>query len=114
MANFYAACDVLVLPSDTECFALVQVEAMMCGTPVVMTDTPGGRVPVTETKMGKLVPRGNHEAIAEAVIEILQNPDTYHYTRAEIETIFNFDETVRRYEKHLQGAIDTSHYGKSK
>ncbi len=53
MANFYAACDVLVMPSDTECFALVQVEAMLCGTPVMMTDTPGGRVPVTETGMGK-------------------------------------------------------------
>ncbi|MCC7209398.1 MAG: glycosyltransferase family 4 protein, partial [Anaerolineae bacterium] len=52
MANFYAAMDVLALPSDTECFALVQVEAMLCGTPVVMTDTPGGRVPVTVTGMG--------------------------------------------------------------
>ena len=62
MANFFAACDVLAMPSDTECFALVQVESMLCGTPVVMTDTPGGRVPVTETGMGRIVPRGDAPA----------------------------------------------------
>jgi glycosyltransferase involved in cell wall biosynthesis len=101
MANFYAACDVLVLPSDTECFALVQVEAMLCGTPVVMTDTPGGRVPVTETQMGRIVPRGDWQAIGEAVIAILDDPSHYRRSHDEIATIFNFEETVTRYEKHL-------------
>ncbi|MCB9436197.1 MAG: glycosyltransferase family 4 protein [Anaerolineales bacterium] len=114
MSNFFAACDVLVLPSDTECFALVQVEAMLCGTPVVMTDTPGGRVPVTETKMGKIVPRGDWEAIGEAVIAILQHPDDYHYSRQEIERIFNFAETVSRYEKHMQNAVQASPHRKRK
>ncbi|MCU0482047.1 MAG: glycosyltransferase family 4 protein, partial [Anaerolineae bacterium] len=52
MADFFSACDVLALTSDSECFALVQVEAMLSGTPVVMTDTPGGRVPVMKTGMG--------------------------------------------------------------
>ena len=104
MANFYAACDVMVLPSDSECFALVQVEAMLCGTPMVMTDTPGGRVPVQETQMGKIVPRGDWQAIGQAVIDILDNPSHYQRSYAEIDRIFNFDETVRRYEKHLTRA----------
>ncbi|MCZ7538373.1 MAG: glycosyltransferase family 4 protein [Anaerolineae bacterium] len=104
MANFYAACDVLVLPSDTECFALVQVEAMLCGTPVVMTDTPGGRVPVTVTGMGATVPRGDWEAIGRAVVDILQQPERYARPRAGIERAFSLGETVRRYEKHLRRA----------
>jgi glycosyltransferase involved in cell wall biosynthesis len=104
MANFFAACDVLVLPSDTECFALVQVEAMYCGTPVVMTDTPGGRVPVTESGMGRLVPRGDWEAIGHAVVEILQHPEQYIRPREDIERAFNLKETVDRYEKHLRRA----------
>lgn len=104
MANFYAACDVLVLPSDTECFALVQVEAMLCGTPVVMTDTPGGRVPVTVTGMGAVVPRGDWEAIGGAVVDILQRPEHYARPRAEIERAFSLGETVRHYEKHLRRA----------
>lgn len=112
MSNFFAACDVLVLPSDTECFALVQVEAMLCGTPVVMTDTPGGRVPVTETSMGKIVPRGDWMAIGEAVIDILQQPAVYIRPRHEIEQIFSFEETVSRYEKHLNNAVQTSRHRK--
>lgn len=104
MANFYAACDVLVLPSDTECFALVQVEAMLCGTPVVMTDTPGGRVPVSVTGMGTVVPRGDWQAIGTAVVDILQQPERYARPRADIERAFSLDETVRRYEKHLRRA----------
>jgi glycosyltransferase involved in cell wall biosynthesis len=105
MANFYAACDLLVLPSDTECFALVQVEAMLCGTPVVMTDTPGGRVPVTETGMGRIVPRGDWEAIGVSAVEIMQHHDQYVRPRDEIHAAFNLAETIERYEKHFRRAI---------
>lgn len=98
MADFYAACDVLVLPSDTECFALVQVEAMLSGTPVVMTDTPGGRVPVRETGMGRLAQRGDWRSIGAAVIEVLDNRAAYVKPRGYIEQVFSFSETVDRYE----------------
>lgn len=108
LANFYAACDVLVLPSDTECFALVQPEAMLCGTPVVATDIPGGRVPVRETQMGKLVPKGDSQAMGQAVVDILQNPEQYQYTREKIETVFNFEETVRLYEYYFWQAAQRS------
>jgi len=104
MANFYAACDLLLLTSDTECFALVQVEAMMCGTPVVMTDTPGGRVPVTATGMGKIAKMGDAQSIGQAVVEVLQNPAAYHKSRAEIEQIFNLEHTVDAYEAALYRA----------
>src|SRR5690606_1691493 len=77
MADFYAACDVLALTSDSECFALVQVEAMLCGTPVVMTDIPGGRVPVRETGMGRLARAGDWRSIGEAIVEVLQNREQY-------------------------------------
>ncbi|GAB4570710.1 MAG: glycosyltransferase family 4 protein [Anaerolineae bacterium] len=104
MANFYAACDVLVLPSGTECFGLVQVEAMLCGTPVIMTNIPGARVVVQETGMGKIVPPGDPEAIGAAVIDVLDNPETYARTREYIEQKFNFKETVDRYERHFRNA----------
>ena len=61
LANFYAACDVLVLTSDSECFALVQVESMLCGTPVVMTDVPGGRVPGDLNRDGQIGASGRLE-----------------------------------------------------
>jgi glycosyltransferase involved in cell wall biosynthesis len=99
MANFYAACDVLAMPSGTECFGLVQVEAMLCGTPVVMTNVPGARVPVLETGMGKLVPPGDPELIGRAVIDVLDNPAAYRRPREAIERVFSLKETVDRYEE---------------
>lgn len=99
MADFYAACDVLALPSDSECFALVQVEAMLAGTPVMMTDTPGGRVPVQVTGMGKLAEPGNPVSMGEAIIDILENRETYARPREEIEACFSFEETLDRYEQ---------------
>ncbi len=102
MADFYAACDVLVLPSDTECFALVQVEAMLCGTPVVMTDIPGGRVPVRETGMGKLAQQGDWRSIGAALVDVLDHPDQYRKPREFIEEVFSFQETVNRYEQQFR------------
>jgi len=108
LANYYAALDVLLLTSDTECFALVQVEAMMCGTPVVMTDTPGGRVPVVKTGMGKLAPRGDAAAIGRAVLDVLENPEQYMKKREDIEAAFNLEETVDAYEIALCDATEGS------
>jgi len=99
LANFYAACDVIILPSDTECFALVQVEAMLCGTPMVTTDIPGARVPVQVSGMGKLAQQGNAESIGEAVVDVLDNPKAYHQSREAIVNTFSFDETVDQYEQ---------------
>src|SRR5436305_6373884 len=99
MADFYAACDLVALPSDTECFALVQVEAMLCGTPVVMTDTPGGRVPVQLTGMGKIVLRDNWKALGEGIVEVLSGRARFVRPKEEIERCFSVEETVRRYEE---------------
>jgi len=99
LADFYAACDVIILPSDTECFALVQVEAMLCGTPMVTTNIPGARVPVQVTGMGKLAEQGNPQSIGQSVVDILDEPEKYQHSREHIESCFSFQETVDRYEE---------------
>ncbi|NJL96017.1 MAG: glycosyltransferase family 4 protein [Anaerolineae bacterium] len=104
LANYYGALDALLLTSDTECFALVQVEAMLCGVPVIMTDTPGGRVPVQATGMGLLAPRGDAEAIGQATLQVLETRAHYVRPRHEIEAIFNLEATVDAYEEELYRA----------
>ncbi len=99
VANFYTACDVLALPSDTECFALVQVEAMRCGTPVVSTDIPGARVVVSETGMGEIVPPRNPEAMGAAISRIFDDPEKYIKTVEEIDAVFGFEKTIDAYER---------------
>lgn len=101
LANFYAACDVQVLSSDTECFALAQVEAMLCGTPMVATDIPGARVPVRETGMGKLAVKGDWQSIGETLVEVIQHREQYLKPRAFIEQVFSFQDTVDCYEQQF-------------
>ena len=66
LGAFYAALDVLVIPSTnpTEAFGIVQVEAMLCGTPVVVSNLPGVRVPVQITGMGEVAKRKNSTDLA--------------------------------------------------
>jgi len=74
-AIFYQRCDVVVVPSinSTESFGMVQVEAMICGTPVIASDLPGVRQPVKSTGMGKIVAVKDATSLANAIIEQLHD-----------------------------------------
>lgn len=104
LADVYAACDVLILPSDTECFALVQVEAMLCGTPVVASDIDGARVPVTATGMGRLAPPGDPDAFAEAIVAVLTSPSRFVRTPEQVTDALGLDTSITRYEQVLRDA----------
>ena len=56
---------------------MVQVEAMLLGTPVIASNLPGVRVPIRLTKMGILVQPKNSEQITEAINKILKNKKKY-------------------------------------
>ena len=104
MADFYAACDVLAMASDRECLGLVQVEAMLCGTPVVMTDIRGGRTPVKQTGMGKLAPPGDWHAIGDAIVEVLRHRDRYLRPAAEIARRYDLEASIDAYEQVFRQA----------
>jgi glycosyltransferase involved in cell wall biosynthesis len=107
LVNFYAATTVLTLPSVnfTETFGLVQVEAMLCGTPVVAADLPGVREPTRVTGMGTTIPPRNEEALAAALIEVIENRQNYVKPREEIEKLFSVETTVDSYERAYQGYV---------
>lgn len=98
---FYGALDCLLVTSvnSTESFGLVQVEAMLCGTPVVATDLPGVRQPVRMTGMGEIVPVADPPALAEAVTRVLRDQPAYVRPRAEIQARFDIAVTVAAYER---------------
>jgi len=100
LTAFYHICDVITVPStnSTEAFGLVQVEAMTCGTPAVASDIPGVRQPVLQTGMGKVFPLRNAEALAEALIDILDAPEKYRGDVPAISKRFAPDSTAQEYE----------------
>jgi D-inositol-3-phosphate glycosyltransferase len=69
---YYAAADVCAVPSLTESFGLVALEAMACGTPVVATRV-GGLQTVVTGDSGLLVPPNDAEALADAIASLLDD-----------------------------------------
>ncbi len=73
LRDWYAAADVVAVPSHNESFGLVALEAQACGTPVVATDVGGLRTTVRDGVSGLLVPgHGADEwaaALSRAVAE---------------------------------------------
>jgi glycosyltransferase involved in cell wall biosynthesis len=68
-----SAADAMVLPSASEGLANAWVEALACGTPLVICDVGGARELLTDPSAGRIVAR-NPEAIAAAVGEIAASP----------------------------------------
>lgn len=100
LAAFYGTIDLLLMTSvnTSEAFPLAQVEAMLCGAPIVTSNLPGVRQAVYMTGMGEVANVADVPSIVEQIDRVLRDRDQYLRSRAEIETIFDFDVSVARYE----------------
>ena len=76
LAQLYCALDVFVSASRTESFGLVLAEAMACRTAVVATETGGARELIQPFETGLLVPIGAVDKLAEAILKLLNEPET--------------------------------------
>jgi D-inositol-3-phosphate glycosyltransferase len=75
LAGYYRAADVVVVPSRSESFGLVALEAAACGTPVVAADVGGLRTLVDDGRTGFLIPTRDPRAYAWAVDQLLGDRD---------------------------------------
>jgi len=102
---FYNLIDVLVLPSvdPLEAFGMVQVEAMLCGTPVVASDMPGVREVIRKTGYGRLARVCDPQDIAAKMIDVLDDPIVIDRSQL---TVFDFDHSIGEYEKLFSEMID--------
>ena len=73
--SYYKSADIFVLPSLYEVFGIVNLEAMACGVPIVASNVGGIPDVVKDGENGLLVPPSNSEALADAIIYLLENED---------------------------------------
>jgi D-inositol-3-phosphate glycosyltransferase len=74
LPEYYAAADLVVVPSRYESFGLVAVEGMACGTPVIASRVGGLPYTVEDGTNGFLVPYGAAEQLAAASARVLHDP----------------------------------------
>jgi glycosyltransferase involved in cell wall biosynthesis len=109
--------NMLVVPSIWEGFPTVILEAMAASVPVVATDVSGSRELVRNKRTGLLIPVGQPDALAQAILWLLDNPDAgqrmAEHARHQVQQ-HTFDTVARHYDNlyrsclHLGNILPTS------
>lgn len=99
IAHYLQAADIAVLPSASEGLANAWIEALACGTPLIITDTGGAREVMKTEAAGRIIAR-NADAIAKAVHELLAAPPHREAVAA----------TVSEYSWQANGAALVEHW----
>src|SRR5688572_25612172 len=72
--SVHKAFDIFVMSSVTEGLGTSLLDAMACGKPVVATTAGGMPEVVVDGRTGLLVPPRDHEALADAIVRLLNDP----------------------------------------
>lgn len=76
LATWYRSADVVAVPSSSESFGLVALEAQACGTPVIATNVGGLPRAISDGRTGLLVQGRNPRLWAEAIASLHDFPQT--------------------------------------
>lgn len=102
MPSVMAAIDLLVVATEAEPFGRVILEAMAAGKPVVGTGTGGTPELIEAERTGLLVPPDHPQAMADAILRLLKNPEVSHQMGQSgirrVQTEFNSEAHVQKIE----------------
>ena len=103
IVDLYRCLDLLVLPSRSEGFGRTIADAMAMSKPVVVTRVGGLPEIVSEGETGLLVPSGDSTALANAILEIIENPKLYkkfsNNGRKRVKELFTIEKNVKETER---------------
>ena len=107
LPQLYRAADALVMPSASEGLANAWVEALACGTPIVISEAGGAAELVTSKAAGRIAER-TPAAIAAAVREVLANRAAPEVVAATLGDRFNWERNGRELAAHLRGIVSAA------
>jgi Glycosyltransferase len=108
---FYAAADVCVMPSYSESFGLVALEAQACGRPVVASGVSGLRSVVRDEVSGYLIDGHDPAIYAERIGRLLANPELAQQMGRRGRLLaqrFSWTRTADRLGNLFEGAIEST------
>jgi glycosyltransferase involved in cell wall biosynthesis len=103
LVQFYQNIDVFVLSSRSECFGLVQAEAMSQKTLVIAPNIPGARDPVKKTGFGLLFQPENPESLAEKILELHSNLSKFKKNHSPVIKYFDPDKHAQDFCRFIAG-----------
>ena len=78
VARALTAADVFLMPSIGETFGMMAIEAMACGTPVVVFEGTALPEIIDAPRCGSAVSKGNSEELANALMKLMTNVVMHH------------------------------------
>jgi glycosyltransferase involved in cell wall biosynthesis len=107
----FAKMHVAVFPSESESFGVAAVEAMGCGTPVIVSDASGFTEVVEDGKTGIIVPKKNVQALVIAMEKMYAMSDDQRSKIGaagvkRVQCLYDFEENMDTYVAAINHALD--------
>lgn len=110
LRKLYRECDIFVLPSKTETFGLVYLEAISQGTPVLYTENEGFDKQFPDGVVGYPIKPDNPSTIAAAIKRVIENYETLSENCLNGINRFTLPRIAKEYTDVYNEAISSKHY----
>ena len=101
LKSFYSGIDAIVVPSRSDCFNLVQAEAMLCGTPALVSNIPGLRYLIKESGFGLIFETESSEALAQATIMFVTKKPEIMKNEKKLQALLEMPKLVLKAEEFI-------------